>query len=79
MTETETSMLFRNGSKNGKLLAAGALLLALSIVLRQAIERSGHSTDGTDFVLGMMLGLGLGLLMLFLWRQRHKGPPNRLV
>lgn len=69
-------MLLRKNLDPRILLILGSALTSLRIVLQNFLDRSGRSTDTTDFLMGMLLGLGLGFLMLFVWclgRQKGSG------
>lgn len=71
-------MLIQNGTTNRRLLVGGIALIALRGILQPLIDRSGHSSDTTDFALGLLLGIGLGLLGLFVVRHvRGNAGPGR--
>ena len=54
---------------NKKLLMLGMGAIVLRSVLQMFLDHIRHSTDITDFALGLLFGVGLGLLMLFVWRN----------
>ena len=54
--------------KTRTLFVAGAFALALRNVLQYFVDRSGHSSNATDFGLGVLFGIAAGLLMIVAWR-----------
>jgi hypothetical protein len=64
-------MFLRKAVNNRVLFMTGSSLVALQIVARVLIGRTIGANDGTDFVMGVLLGVGLGLLLLCLWRLRR--------
>jgi hypothetical protein len=68
-------MLLKKNFDNRALFVAGTTIIALRSVLQRALDRSGHTSDFTDFTMGMLFGVGLGILLLFVWRLRsdHRG------
>jgi len=55
--------------KNSTLFRLGLAAIALRSVLQMLLDRTHHSTDLTEFVLGVLFGAGIGMLMLFVWRN----------
>ncbi|MGE5082126.1 MAG: hypothetical protein ACM3ND_04390 [Acidobacteriota bacterium] len=64
-------MLLRKNLDNRLLLIAGITFIALRSVLQTMIKRAGHSSDVTDFALGLLFGVGIGTLILFVWRLQR--------
>ena len=65
---------FRFGDR--ALLCTGLWAMAVRSVLQTLLDRSGHSTDGTDFALGVLFGVGLGLIVWAIWRNGRRGGPS---
>jgi threonine/homoserine efflux transporter RhtA len=67
-----------NQLKNVTLLRLGFAALALRAVLQTLLDRTHHTTDTTDFFLGVLFGVGLGLLILYFWRngRGNRGQTN---
>lgn len=61
-------MLLRKSFDNRLFLVLGLALLALRGTLQAWLDRNGRTTDSTDFLMGMMLGVGVGILLLFVWK-----------
>ncbi len=59
------------GSKT--LIPLGLIVMALRSVLQQFVDRGGHATNQSGFLLGALFGIGLGLTLLGLWRNRRAG------
>jgi len=59
--------------KNSTLLCLGLAAIALRGVLQIVLDRTHHSTDFTDFALGVLFGVGIGMLILFVWRNGPRG------
>lgn len=55
------------------LISIGLVLMALRNVLQTVADRSGHSADWSDFLLGILMGLGIALALLGLWRNGRRG------
>jgi NhaP-type Na+/H+ or K+/H+ antiporter len=72
-------MLLRRKFDNRVLFIAGSAIIALRFVLQRVLDRAGVSTDVTDFVMGLLLGVGIGCLILFVWRmgKERRGDANR--
>ncbi|MGA7617349.1 MAG: hypothetical protein WBX15_19465 [Thermoanaerobaculia bacterium] len=71
-------MIFRRPIRTEALFFFGALTLAVWSTLQHFIDRSGHGTNTTDFLLGFLFGVSVGLLMLTAWRigRRRHGEPD---
>jgi uncharacterized membrane protein len=65
LPDAKTSTLFRCG------LAA----LAVRGTLQLLLDRTGHSNNLTDFLLGAVLGIGIALLLIVAWQngRRNRG------
>lgn len=61
-------MLMKNRMQGKELFIGGIALIVLRSILQQMVDRTGRSSDATDFLLGILFGVGIGLLMLFVWR-----------
>ena len=59
--------------KNRALFQLGLAAIALRGVLQMLLDRTHHSTDLTDFALGVLFGVGIGMLILFVWRNGRRG------
>jgi hypothetical protein len=69
-------MLLGKKFDNRLLFVAGAAITALRFVLQRVLDRAGVSTDVTDFVMGLVLGVGFGCLILFVWRMGRERQGN---
>jgi len=69
-------MLLRKKFDNRVLLILALSTIAFRGLLETVIGRQGHSTDLTDFMSGVLLGIGIGLLALFVWRLMREGRGN---
>ncbi len=58
--------------KTGTLLRIGLAALALRGGLQLLLDHTGHSSNLTDFALGVMLGLGATLLLIVAWRNGRR-------
>ena len=65
-----------NSLKPRTLITVGCSLMAVRSVLQTLVDRSGHSTDLTDFGLGMLMGVGIALTLLGIWRNGRAGGSN---
>jgi hypothetical protein len=65
-------MSLLNRFKTATLFRLGLAALALRGVLQLLVNRAGHSSDITDFALGMLFGVGAGLLMIVAWRNGRR-------
>lgn len=54
-------------------LLSGLWLMALRSALQTWFDRAGHSSDLSDFLLGVLFGIGLGLTLVGMWRNRRGG------
>jgi hypothetical protein len=54
-------MILGKQLNNRVLFFFGAAALALRSGLQVLIDRSGHTTDTTDFLLGVLMGVGIEL------------------
>ena len=54
------------------LVALGLVIMALRALLQTHVERSGWSSNSTDFALGVMMGVGIGLTLIGIWRKRRE-------
>jgi hypothetical protein len=55
------------------LLVMGMTGVAIFPTLMTLLERSGHTSDLTDFALGGLIGASAGLLMVAIWYGRRTG------
>jgi len=53
------------------LLVLGLFAMAMRSLLQTLIDRAHHTTDLTDFALGILMGVGIGLTGLAIWRMRR--------
>ena len=60
-------------AKTSTLFRCGLAALAARGTLQLLLDRTGHSNNLTDFLLGAMLGIGIGLLMIVAWQSGRKG------
>jgi hypothetical protein len=60
-----------NNIKPRVLFVAGLFVMAIHSLLRTLIDRAHHTTDSTDFALGILMGIGIGLVCLAIWRMRR--------
>jgi hypothetical protein len=65
--------MFLHHAKTSTLLRLGLAILALRGLLQYLVDSTGHSTNITDFALGVVFGVGAGLTMLAIWRN-GRGP-----
>lgn len=65
-------MLHLNRIKTSTLFCLGVAAVAFRSVLQLLLDRTGHSNNITDFILGMLFGLGIGLLMIVAWRSGRR-------
>jgi hypothetical protein len=47
--------------------------VAIFPTLMTLLERSGYTSDLTDFALGALIGASAGLLMMAIWQGRRTG------
>jgi hypothetical protein len=60
-------------SKLKALLVLGTSGVALFPTLMVLLNRSGHTSDLTDFALGALIGASAGLLVVAIWCARRTG------
>lgn len=53
-------------------IVLGLWALALRSILQTALDRSGRTTNLTDFALGLLMGIGIGLVGLGIWRRKRE-------
>lgn len=53
------------------LISTGLLLLALRNVLQWLVDRGGHATNSSDFLLGALFGVAAALTLTGIWRSRR--------
>ncbi len=62
-------------AKTSTLFRCGLAALAARGTLQLILDRTGHSNNVTDFVLGMLMGIGIALLLIVAWQdgRRNRG------
>jgi pimeloyl-ACP methyl ester carboxylesterase len=66
-------MILHKNRAAGKLVLLGILALSLSVALFLLVGRNGHTSDLTDFGVGVLFGVAIGLLIVALIRSRSGG------
>ena len=65
--------------KPATLIRIGFGAFAIRSVGQYLFDRTGHSTNLTDFIFGTIMGIGFGVLALYAWMYGRKGrgtPPS---
>ncbi|HEX3068286.1 MAG TPA: hypothetical protein VHX14_06905 [Thermoanaerobaculia bacterium] len=60
-------------AKTSTLFCCGLAALAMRGTLQLLLDRTGHSNNTIDFLLGVIFGIGIGLLILVAWQSGRKG------